>query len=338
MTSPYTVLVTGSSGHLGTALMLSLSSLGHNPLGIDVIPSQTTTVVGNITDRRLISSILRENASITHIVHAATLHKPHVDSHPAQAFIDTNITGTLTLLQEAAALDQRIKSFVFISTTSTFGKALAPAPGQPAAWIDETVTPIPKNIYGITKCAAEDLCSLVHAQSALPVLVLRTSRFFPEQDDDAARRSAMSDANLKVCELAHRRVDISDVVSAVHCAMLRAAELRFGKYIISAPPPPFAMRTAEDALACLNRDAGRVFRETLPGCAAAFDKFGWTFLARLDRVYDSSRAVRELGWRPEWTFERAVASMERGEDWRSELTHIVGRKGYHDVPTGVYTK
>ncbi|GKT87548.1 NAD dependent epimerase/dehydratase family protein [Colletotrichum tofieldiae] len=240
MASPsYTVLVTGSSGHLGAALMLSLLSQGHTPLGIDILPSETTTIVGSVTDRPLIASILSQNPSIAHVIHAATLHKPHVESHPKAAFIDTNITGTLVLLEEAAASlpPSRIKSFIFVSTTSTFGGALSPRPGRPAAWIDESVVPVPKNIYGATKCAAEDLCALAHRESSLPVLVLRTSRFFPEADDDEDRRAAMADANLKVCELAYRRADIADVVSAVVCGMAKAADLGFGKYIVSAPPP-----------------------------------------------------------------------------------------------------
>ncbi|WYZ36968.1 hypothetical protein EsH8_II_000474 [Colletotrichum jinshuiense] len=332
---PYTVLVTGSSGHLGAALMLTLPSLGHTPLGIDILPSETTTTVGSITDRDLVASILADNPAISHVVHAATLHKPHVGSHPKSAFVETNITGTLVLLEEAARHLPRIRSFVFISTTSTFGMALSPKPGQPAAWIDESVVPIPKNIYGVTKCAAEDVCGLVHRQTGLPVLVLRTSRFFPEPDDDEDRRAAMSDANLKVCELAYRRADIADVVSAVACAMGRAAALGWGKYVISAPPP-FPRADAE-TLRRLDADAGAVLREVLPGCEAVFEKLGWVFLARLDRVYDSSRAVRELGWRPEWTLEKVVERLGKGEAWRSELTDLVGRKGYHAVSTGVYT-
>ncbi|KAF9878681.1 NAD dependent epimerase/dehydratase [Colletotrichum karsti] len=331
---PYTVLVTGSSGHLGAALLHALPSHGHHPLGIDILPSPTTHHVASVTDRTAISSLLAANPSISHIIHAATLHKPHVDSHPPQAFVDTNISGTLALLEAAAARSPPLKSFIFISTTSAFGAALAPAPGSPAAWIDEHVAPLPKNIYGVTKCAAEDLCRLVHARTALPVLVLRTSRFFPEQDDDERRRAAMADANLKVCELAHRRVDVADVVSAVRCAVDRAPEIGFGKYVISAPPP-FTHDT--ETLARLDADAGEVYRERVPGAAAVFEELGWRFPGRVDRVYDSSKAVRELGWRPEWTFERVVERLARGEDWRSELTHVVGKKGYHAVPTGVYT-
>ena len=99
------------------------------------------------------------------VLHTATLHKPHVGSHGRQAFADTNITGTLVLLEEAAAAG--VGSFVFTSTTSAFGRALSPAPGQPAAWVTEDTVPVPRNIYGVTKTAAEDLCELVHRDHGL---------------------------------------------------------------------------------------------------------------------------------------------------------------------------
>ncbi|GKT56532.1 NAD dependent epimerase/dehydratase family protein [Colletotrichum tofieldiae] len=336
MASPsYTVLVTGSSGHLGAALMLSLPSQGHTPLGIDILPSETTTIVGSVTDRPLIASILSQNPSIAHVIHAATLHKPHVESHPKAAFIDTNITGTLVLLEEAAASlpPSRIKSFIFVSTTSTFGGALSPRPGRPAAWIDESVVPVPKNIYGATKCAAEDLCALAHRESSSPC------------SSSARRASSPRPTTTRTAAppwpTRTSRADIADVVSAVVCGMAKAADLGFGKYIVSAPPP---FSRADDSgggggtlLRRLDADAGAVLREAVPGCAAVFEKLGWRFLERLDRVYDSSKAVRDLGWRPEWTFERVVERIGRGEDWRSELTHRVGKRGYHAVPTGVYT-
>ncbi|KAJ4995431.1 UDP-glucose 4-epimerase [Colletotrichum sp. SAR 10_66] len=338
MSSPeYDILITGSSGHLGAALMLSLPSHGHTPLGIDILPSSTTAHTLSITDRAALTSLFTSHPSIKHIIHAATLHKPHVASHPKQAFIDTNITGTLALLETSSAALPSLESFIFISTTSTYGSALAPARGSPAAWITEPTPPVPKNIYGATKTAAEDLVRLHHLHTALPCLVLRTSRFFPEADDDPARRAEFpADANLKVCELAHRRLDITDAVSAVVCAVRRAREIGFGKYIVSAPPP---FSDDADTLARLNAgaDAEAVYRACVPAAGAVFEKLGWRFPDRVDRVYDSARAVRELGWRPEWTFEKVVGRLARSEDWRSELTHVVGKRGYHDVPTGVYT-
>ncbi|KAK1758462.1 hypothetical protein QBC47DRAFT_374774 [Echria macrotheca] len=328
------VLVSGCAGHLGTALMLSLPAQGFTPVGIDILTSPTTTHIVDITSKPQVASLFAIYR-FTHIIHAATLHKPHVASHPKSAFLDVNLTGTLNLLEAAAAqVPRQPASFIFISTTSAFGSALSPPPGQPAAWIDEAVVPIPKNIYGTTKVAAEDLCRLVHRETGLPTLVLRTSRFFPEPDDDEDRRAAMDDDNLKVCELAYRRVDIADVVSACVCAMARAADIRFGKYIISAPPP---VRRTDETLKGLDADAGEVIARAVPQARRVFEDRGWKFLARIDRIYDSSKAVRELSWSPEYTFEKAVEKIERGEEWRSDLTFLVGRKGYHAVSTGVYT-
>src|SRR5438067_13942126 len=87
-----------------------------------------------------------------------------------------------------------------------------PAEGEPARWITEDVAPQPRNIYGVTKLAAEQLCELIHRRSGLPCLILRTSRFFPEEDDDRAAREAYRDDNLKVNEFLNRRADIADVV------------------------------------------------------------------------------------------------------------------------------
>src|SRR5688572_29496277 len=203
------ILVTGSSGHLGEALMRTLPALGHEAVGIDIVPSPFTTIAGSIVDRATVDAAMR---GVEGVLHAATLHKPHVATHSRQAFVDVNVTGTLNLLEAAVA--SKVRAFIFTSTTSTFGDALTPPRGAPAVWITEDVVPIPKNIYGITKVAAEDLCQLFHRDQKLPCLVLRTSRFFPEEDDLAERRSAFEDENLKVNEFLYRRVDVEDVVTA----------------------------------------------------------------------------------------------------------------------------
>lgn len=169
------------------------------------------------------------------MLHTATLHKPHVGSHPKAAFVETNVTGTLNLLEEAAVAG--VSRFVLTSSTTTFGRALTPPAGAPAAWITEDVPPVVKNVYGATKTAAEDLCALVAQDSGLPVVVLRTSRFFPEGDDRDDARAAFADANLKVNELLYRRADIEDVVDAHVLAMERAPELGFARLIVTATTP-----------------------------------------------------------------------------------------------------
>ncbi len=182
------ILVTGSAGHLGEALVRVLRAAGREVIGLDLVAGPFTDAVGSITDRDFVRGRL---AGVTAVLHTATLHKPHVGSHPRSAFVDTNVAGTLIVLEEAVAAG--VQRCVFTSTTSTFGRALAPGPGEPAAWITEDVVPVPRNIYGATKTAAEDLCALIHRDHGLPVIVLRTARFFPEADDRAEVRAAFVD-------------------------------------------------------------------------------------------------------------------------------------------------
>ena len=318
------ILVTGSSGHLGEALMRTLAG---ELVGLDVLPAPETTVVGSIADRAVVRECM---AGVDAVVHAATLHKPHVGSHGRQAFVDTNITGTLNLLEEAVAAG--VRAFVFTSSTTTFGRALTPAPGAPAAWITEDVRPVPKNVYGVTKTAAEDLCELVHRDHGLPVVVLRTSRFFPETDDRADVAAAYDDLNLKVNELLYRRVDIADVVGAHEAALRRAPELGFVKLIVSATTP--FERSDAGALAV---DAPAVLARRVPGWEDVYAARGWRMLPALDRVYDSARARELLGWTPRFDFAHALERLRAGDDPRSELARSIGRKGYHAEPFGPYT-
>jgi len=313
------ILVTGSAGHLGEALMRTLRARQIDAIGMDVLASPFTDVVGSISDRPTVARSMR---GVTAVFHSATLHKPHVTSHNRQSFIDVNVTGTLNLLEEAVA--QRVDAFIYTSTTSTFGDALTPPRGAPAAWITEDVVPIPKNIYGVTKVAAEDLCQLFFRNESLPCLVLRTSRFFPEEDDVLEKRQAFDEENLKVNELLYRRVDIEDVVSAHLCALDKVGTLGFGRYIISATTP----FTRDDA-AGLGRDAPGVLLRYVPEYAEVFAARGWSMLPALDRVYDNERARRLLGWEPQYDFRRAVQAVAASGDWRSPLARAVGAKGYH---------
>jgi UDP-glucose 4-epimerase len=321
------ILVTGSAGHLGEALVRVLGEEGHEVRGLDVLESAFTSVAGSIVDRAVVRESVR---GMDAVLHAATLHKPHVGSHGRADFVDTNITGTLNLLEEAVAAG--VGRFVFTSTTSAFGRALTPPPGEPAAWIDEAVAPVPRNIYGATKTAAEDLCELVHRDHGLPCLILRTSRFFPESDDRDDVRASYDDANLKVNELLYRRVDLEDVVSAHRLALERAPQIGFGRYIVSATTP-----FTRDDLAELRADAPAVVRRRFPEYEAIYARRGWRMFPSLERVYVNERARRELGWAPRYDFAHALDRLEAGEDHRSPLALAVGAKGYHPESTGPYT-
>jgi UDP-glucose 4-epimerase len=313
------ILVTGSAGHLGEALVRALRGLGRDVVSVDVLPSAFTTHVGDIADSAFVAKCM---AGVGAVVHSATLHKPHVATHTRRAFIDTNLTGTLNLLEAATA--QGVGAFIFTSTTSTFGDALVPPAGAPAIWITEDVAPVPKNIYGVTKVAAENLCELFHRNQRLPCLVLRTSRFFPEEDDMKETRDAYADANAKANEYLYRRVDIDDVVSAHLLALEQAAHIGFGRYIISATTP-----FTRDDLAELRGDAPAVVRRLFPQYEAVYAARGWRMFPSIDRVYVNERARRELGWQPRFDFGSRLAVLAAGSDPSSELSRLIGAKGYH---------
>jgi len=315
-----TILVTGSSGHLGEALMRRLAADGRSACGLDIKPSPFTTHVGSITDRSFMRAAMTD---IDAIIHAATLHKPHVATHSRQDFVDVNITGTLNLLEEAVAFG--IGSVVFTSTTSVFGDALRPPPGEPAAWITEDVQPVPKNIYGITKIAAEDLCSLFHRLHGLNAIVLRTSRFFPEEDDSRAMRATYADTNIKVNEFLHRRVDVEDVVEAHLLARERAPAIGFDRFIISATTP-----FDRDDLPDLRGSAPAVLAKRCPGYEADYARRGWTMFPTIDRVYVNAKARERLGWRPRHDFNAIIDRLSRDQEPFSPLARSIGLKGYHD--------
>ncbi|MCG2631417.1 NAD(P)-dependent oxidoreductase [Bradyrhizobium sp. WYCCWR 13023] len=317
-----TILVSGSAGHLGEAILRTLRRRGSPARGLDLKPSPFTDAVGSIVDPTFVRA---QMDGVTAVIHTATLHKPHVATHSKQAFVDTNVTGTLNLLE--AALAAGVNSFVFTSTTSAFGAQLRPEAGQAAVWVTEELASVPKNIYGTTKLMAENLCELFFRERGVPVVILRTSRFFPEDDDDPAMRSAYALDNAQANELLHRRLDIADAVSAHLLAVARAPEIGFGRYIVSATSP-----FAQHHLAALARNAAGIVRELYPECADLYAARGWRLFPEIDRVYVYERARRELGWHPEFDFAHVLRSLGAGSDFRSALAREVGSKGYHDTP------
>jgi UDP-glucose 4-epimerase len=322
------ILVTGSSGHLGEALVRTLQDAGHEVIGLDTAEGPYTNRIGSIVDRAFVRRCM---AGAARVFHPATLHKPHVATHSRQDFLDVNLTGTLNLLEEAVATG--VESFVYTSTTSVFGDALTPQASEPAAWVTEDLAAVPKNIYGVTKGAAEDLCQLFHRNQGLSTMVLRTSRFFPEEDDDRTVRARYSDDNLKANEFLHRRVDMEDVVSAHLLAARRAPVLGFRRYIISATTP-----FLPEDLAQLRVHAPSVLRQRVPGYEAVYAQLGWKMAQGIDRVYVNQRARDELGWKPRHDFAALMTRLQAGEDIRSPLARQIGSKGYHaeDFNDGPY--
>ncbi|MBO9697308.1 MAG: NAD(P)-dependent oxidoreductase [Sphingopyxis sp.] len=300
------VLLTGSSGWLGRYLAPLLNENGHEVTGLDVVPGVHTGVIGTVADRALVERTMCEHG-IEAIIHGGALHKPDIVRYPRQAFVDVNVTGTLNLIEAAVAAGN--DRFLFTSTTSLMVRAeVREGAGEAGAWwMDEDFGPIePRNIYGITKLAAEQAVKLVHREHGIAALVLRTGRFFPEDDDT---HEAPGGENLKANELLHRRLTVEDAAAAHLAALGAAPEIGCDTFILSAPPP-FAREEAEE----LARDARAVIARHYPDAADLYAAKGWVLPEIIDRVYDPSRAERRFGWRARSDFASVLAALRDGTE------------------------
>jgi UDP-glucose 4-epimerase len=267
---------------------------GHHVVGLDPVPAPTTQVVGSVADRDLVRATIRGFA-VDAIIHSGGLHKPDLETRERSDFVAVNVQGTLNLLEESVSPDSRVDRFVFTSTTSLMIskkiRAGVSGGGTQAAWITEDMAPLaPRNIYGISKHSAEHLCRLFHELHGLPVVTLRTARFFPEQDD-MAHAIAQSEANTKTNEFLFRRLTVEDAAESHVAALDQAPRLGFDTFIVSAKTP-----FSRDDCAELMVDAPAVVKRYFPQYPQLYARMGWTMFQSIDRVYDSDKAFRRLGF------------------------------------------
>ncbi|WP_111828191.1 NAD-dependent epimerase/dehydratase family protein [Acinetobacter colistiniresistens] len=315
------ILITGSSGNLGTALSIVCKEKGYSVIGVDIRESTETTHVGNIHDEDFINSCM---TGIDVVFHTAGLHKPHVATHSIHEFIETNIWGTCVLLQSAK--DKKVKSFIFSSTTSVYGSVLSPDQSLPAVWINESTKIESKNIYGLTKLSAEELCRLFSLDKKMRCIVLRNSRFFYEDDDNKFIRENYNQDNIKVNELLYRRADIEDVVNAhLKAAFHYNGDEYFDKFIISSTTP-----FVKDDCKVLNCNPLKIINKIYPGCSYIYKDKGWRLFPRFDRVYDNTKARKLLEWEPKYTFSYVLDCLKEGKPFKSNLAERVGWIQYHD--------
>lgn len=294
------ILVTGSSGWLGRFLAPLLRGEGHEVLGLDIAPGADTHVIGSVADGALVSRLFAEQ-SFDSVVHAGALHKPDIVRYPRQAFVDANVTGTLNLLEAAVAYSA--SRFVFTSTTSLMiTRAIREETSEESVWLDEASGPLtPRNIYGVTKRAGEELCRLIQTDHGLSTIVLRTARFFPEEDDT---HRTLSGENMKANEFLNRRLTVEDCALAHLVALDKAEEVGFGLYLVAAPTP-----FDRSEVAALKTNAPAVIARHFPDAAALYAKRGWSLPKSIGRVYDASAIERDLGFRCETDFASVLTAL-----------------------------
>lgn len=138
----------------------------------------------------------------------------------------------------------------------------------------------------------------------MPVVVLRTARFFPEEDDTI---TGLTGPNLKANEFLHRRATVEDVARAHLAALEGAKRVGFGLYIVSAPTP-FARTDATE----LKANPHAVIKKYHPDAERLYSKAEWTLPSSISRVYDGSLIERELEFSYNTRFSDVLDSIRQG--------------------------
>ncbi|MDO1448190.1 NAD(P)-dependent oxidoreductase [Rhodocytophaga aerolata] len=276
------LLVTGSSGQLGSTLVKQLRQAAYNVVGIDTVLAETTSHLVDIRDKNQILSITQ---SVDAIIHTAAMHgKQYELNYPREEFISTNIQGTLHLLD--ACVVHGIKKFVYTSTTSIYGYAMVH--GQEAVWVDESLPPDPRDIYDITKLTAELLCRDYFEKEGIKTTVLRVSRFLPEPPRTTAIHRL------------YRGLDVRDGAAA-HLLALKKTFNTFEVFTISAKSP--FQRTD---VSLLKTAPEQLLKNHYPEIYQVFVQRNWAFPASIDRVYAIEKAEKLLGYAPQYNFQEYI--------------------------------
>ena len=273
------VLVTGSAGRLGSAVMAKLRSSKIEAIGADLISGPTTDLVLDIRDA---VEVVKACQNMDAIIHTAALHGKHYDlDYSREQFIHTNVYGTLNLLN--AAVKCGVKKLLYISTTSIYGNAMVDA--AQAVWVDELLSEQPRDIYDITKQTAEQLCKDFFYKEQLETSVYRVGRFLPEA------------ANLQANHRLYRGLDPRDGAEALYLAL----QQNFTDFEIFniASSSPFT----RDDLKTLKSNPVEIIQQMYPDAVAIYEAKQWQLPNSIDRVYVTDKANRLLSYSPKFTFD-----------------------------------
>ena len=323
------LLVTGGAGFIGANFVLStIAETGEAIVNLDTLTYagnlrnlQSLTgdarhefVRGDICDRPLVRQLLaaRRPRAVVHF--AAESHDDRSIASPAN-FIQTNVVGTFSLLEEARAYwgtlagnDGERFRFLHVSTDEVYGSL-----GAADAAFTETSPYAPNSPYAASKAAADHLVRAYHHTYGLPVVTTNCSNNygpyqFPEKLVPLLIANALAGKPLPVYG---DGLNVRDwLYVADHCAAIRITlqQGRAGEtYNIGGAAERKNIEVVRMLCAFLDearpRNSGRyegliTYVKDRPGH---------------DRRYamDASKILRELGWRPKESFESGLRKTVR---------------------------
>ncbi|HEX3151034.1 MAG TPA: dTDP-glucose 4,6-dehydratase [Gemmataceae bacterium] len=269
--------------------------------------SRYTFIKGDITDRSAVLNALPENVdALIHFAAESHVDRSILDSGP---FVRTNVLGTQILLDAARA--KKVDRYVQVSTDEVYGSL------GPTGLFSETTPLSPNSPYSASKAAADMLVNAYHHTFGMNAVITRCSNNygpyqFPEKLIPLFITNLMNDQQVPVYG---DGMQIRDWIHVRDHARGVEAAWRKGKagetYNFGGRCEMPNLHLTHKLLELLGKPKSLIkYVQDRPGH---------------DRRYaiDCSKAERELGWKPEATFEvglcETIAWYQANQDWVSQV-------------------
>jgi dTDP-glucose 4,6-dehydratase len=327
-----TILVTGGAGFIGSNFIrFALANSDATFLNLDALTyagnlenladvrehPRHLFVHGSIQNKELVEHLCR-TYDVTGIIHFAA--ESHVDRSiaSAAAFIETNVQGTLTLLEAANELHKRgrLKRFLHVSTDEVYGSL-----GATGAFTEETPL-APNSPYSASKAGSDMLVRAFVHTHGLPAVITRCSNNygpyqFPEKLIPLMIANALEDKALPVYGDGMNVRDwiyVEDHCEAVWTAFLHGVDGEV--YNAGGASEKPNIDVVKTLLRILNKPESLItFVKDRPGH---------------DRRYaiDFTKIQSTLGWKPRHSFDEGL---QKTVDW-----YLANKQWLERVRSGAY--
>ncbi|WP_433432888.1 NAD-dependent epimerase/dehydratase family protein [Nonomuraea sp. CA-141351] len=277
------VVVTGSAGRLGRAVVEHLVAAGVKVVGVDRVAAPTppgmrvyTMPIGHPSALRPVFRGARA------VIHLAAMPNPRIG--PGHTIYTTNTAATYAVLDAATA--EGVPRVVTASSGSVLGISGGPHELSPLyAPLDEAHPVRPQDGYALSKQADEAACAMFHRATGLSVAALRFPAIgTPELLRERVRRERAEPGFLRRGLWAY--VEVRDLARAF-AAAVAAEGIGWEVFAVAAADTLSEVPTAE---LMRRHHPDTVIRRPLPGHAS---------------VWDVGKAARVLGWQPQFTWREA---------------------------------